>query len=694
MNAHAGNPPPGAEDSSASIRAEHAAQVGMLEWFWMDDYMPAEQTIAALRALGIQYLRFGVSWADYLREGGREWYDWLIPHLAEHFELLPCFVYTPPSLGEVPSVASPPRDPKAYADFLDTCITRYGQHFDYVELWNEPNNLHEWNYNMDRAWTRFCATVGGAAHWARKRGKKTVLGGMSPIDPHWLDAMFDNGLMPYIDVVGVHAFPGGYDLPGESCLARIDQVARVLHEHDHPAPIWLTETGYSTWRHNEFEQVRVMAEAQSLPVERIYWLTLRDLAQERPSVTGFHNDPRDYHFGLQTENGTPKLLHRLWSTYGLEGVTRAARWPTPRLSPEPCTVVTGGAGFIGCNLADRLASEGRRVRLLDNLSRAGVEKNLRWLRERHGKAIEFVPCDTRDRPAVREAIAGATQIFHLAAQVAVTTSLDDPLTDFEINLGGTLNLLDAARRQPRVPGIVFASTNKVYGGLEDVALEVAEQRYRPVDPLLRAHGIGESRPLDFHSPYGCSKGGADQYILDHARCMGVPAVVFRMSCIYGPHQFGTEDQGWVAHFLIRALKEQPITLYGDGMQVRDILHVDDLVQAYLIAEREMAHLSGQAFNMGGGPPNTISLLELLTWIERLEGRRPAITFADWRAGDQRYYVSDTRRFSRATGWHARTTSRDGVAALYQWLRDSLHVIPERADAAPQENVCPTRTSNA
>jgi CDP-paratose 2-epimerase len=648
---------------------ENAPIVGMLEWFCMGDRTLAESSIDELRVLGVRHLRIGVSWADYFREGGPEWYDWLIPSLAEHFELLPCFLYTPPSLGESPSTAAPPRLLKDYADFIDVCITRYGEHFDYVELWNEPNNLIEWNYGLDRGWTKFCEMVGNAAAWARKRGKKTVLGGMSPIDAHWLEAMFENGLMAYIDVVGIHGFPGSYDMPGEPWETRVRQVTDVLHAHGHPAEVWLTETGYSTWRHDEFAQVRVMAEASRLPVARVYLLSLRDLASTRSSQAGFHNDERDYHFGIKYADGRPKLLYRLWATHGLAGARAAAAWPTSLRKNVPVSVITGGAGFIGSNIADRLAASGRRVRIIDSLARDGVEDNLAWLRKRHGDLIEYSPCDIRDRYQLAEAIGGAEEIFHMAGQVAVTSSLDDPMTDFDVNLGGALNVLEAARRQSQPPSVIFASTNKVYGGLEDVELEVVDGCYRPVDPEWLAHGVGEDRPLDFHSPYGCSKGGADQYIRDYARCMGVPSVVFRMSCIYGPRQFGTEDQGWVAHFLIRALQNQPITLYGNGMQVRDILYVDDAVDAYLLAARRMNELRGRAFNLGGGPGNTISLMQLVDWIEELTRRRVIINRSAWRPGDQRYYVSDTRAFQAATGWRPNVGAADGVERLYHWLRN-------------------------
>ena len=333
-------------------------------------------------------------------------------------------------------------------------------------------------------------------------------------------------------------------------------------------------------------------------------------------------------------------------------------------------LVTGGAGFIGTNVADRLLADGHTVVILDNLSRGGVARNLRWLCDRHGSRVRVEIGDIRDARVVRRAMKDASQVFHFAAQVAVTTSLLDPMDDFEVNARGTLTLLEAMRARPNPPSIVFTSTNKVYGDLEDVELEPDRTRYVPADPLVRRHGVGESRPVSFHSPYGCSKGTADQYVLDYARTFRVPGAVFRMSCIYGPHQCGTEDQGWVAHFLINAIEGKPITVYGDGMQVRDILFVDDLVDAFLRAQAHMPRVSGQAFNIGGGPENTTSLVELLDSIEDLHGERPDVEFDAWRAADQRYYVSDTRRFRAATGWQPRTSVTAGLDTLYRWLLES------------------------
>lgn len=338
-------------------------------------------------------------------------------------------------------------------------------------------------------------------------------------------------------------------------------------------------------------------------------------------------------------------------------------------SDSTWALVTGGAGFVGSNLAHRLLREGRQVHLLDDLSRPGVEANVRWLQDTFGDRVRLRVGDVRDAAAVRAAVAGADQVYHLAAQVAVTTSLADPVVDFEVNARGTLNVLEALRARPAPPPLVMSSTNKVYGALPDVALERRGDRYVPADAAIRARGVGEDRPLDFHSPYGCSKGAADQYVLDYARTFGLPACVFRMSCIYGPRQFGTEDQGWVAHFLIRALAGEEIVVYGDGCQVRDVLFVDDLVDAFLRARDRIDALAGRAFNLGGGPERSLSLRELLDALEGLCGRRPAVRFADWRPGDQRYYVSDTRRFRAATGWQARVGVRAGLERLRRWLAD-------------------------
>lgn len=328
-------------------------------------------------------------------------------------------------------------------------------------------------------------------------------------------------------------------------------------------------------------------------------------------------------------------------------------------------LITGGAGFIGSNLADRLAGEGCEVVVFDALARPGVERNLAWLQARHGQRIVSIQSDVREARAVADAMRKADVVFHLAAQVAVTTSMVEPVEDFEINVRGALNVLEAARR--RSTPVIFASTNKVYGDLGDVPLELVGDAYRPQDASLSARGVSETRPLDFHTPYGCSKGAADQYVLDYARSFGLPTCVLRMSCIYGPRQMGTEDQGWVAHFLIQALAGRPVVIYGDGRQVRDILDVGDAVEAYVAAWRRIDQVSGRAFNLGGGPANAVSLLQLIAYAEEVTGRKVEVGFADWRAGDQRYYVSDPSAARRELGLDESRDWRSGVAALAEWL---------------------------
>ena len=343
-------------------------------------------------------------------------------------------------------------------------------------------------------------------------------------------------------------------------------------------------------------------------------------------------------------------------------------------------LVTGGAGCIGSNLADALARDGHDVLIYDALSRPGVERNAAWLQERHGERVTLIKADIRDDAELRRAVAEAGAVFHFAAQVAVTTSLDDPRDDFEINLLGTFNLLEAIRAKHDTTPVVFASTNKVYGDLLDLDFALEANGYTPTEPRIRDHGIGEDRPLDFHTPYGVSKGAADQYMLDYARSYGIPATVLRMSCIYGQRQMCTEDQGWVAHFLIRALNGEAITLYGDGHQVRDICDVSDAVAAYLAAWRAIDRVQGRAFNLGGGPANAVSLRVLLDHIGTLIGREPEVGFSDWRAGDQRYFVADTRALDTTLGLAQRVGWRDGVAALASWL------TAERAPSPALERV--------
>ncbi len=346
-------------------------------------------------------------------------------------------------------------------------------------------------------------------------------------------------------------------------------------------------------------------------------------------------------------------------------------------------LITGGAGFIGCNLAARFCRMGERVLVFDNLSRPGVGRNLKWLRQSFPERFAYEVADVRDPQAVRKAVRRAKEVFHFAAQVAVTTSLVDPVQDFEANLRGTLNVLEALRREKDPPPLVFPSTNKVYGALKGVSLRKNGSRYEPVEPGVRERGIPEDQPVDFHSPYGCSKGAADHYVIDYARIYGIKSIVFRMSCIYGPRQLGCEDQGWIANFLIRALQERPITFFGDGLQVRDILFVEDLVDAFFLAREHMQVLSGQAFNIGGGPANTVSLVELIQLMRDVKQVKPEIRFDQWRSGDQKYYATDFRKFHAATGWEPRTGVREGVENLFDWLTEhySLETCQDRIGTA-------------
>jgi len=336
-------------------------------------------------------------------------------------------------------------------------------------------------------------------------------------------------------------------------------------------------------------------------------------------------------------------------------------------------LVTGGAGFVGSNLVDDLLRDGWSVTIFDALSRPGSELNLAWLLSRVANGqLRYVQGDVRDFNALRQAAPDAEVIYHLAGQVAVTSSVTDPRTDFEINAQGTLNVLEVARLSHRRPIVVFTSTNKVYGGMEDVAVTERQTRYEYRDFPL---GIAESRALDFHSPYGCSKGAGDQYVRDYARIYDLPTVVFRMSCIYGPRQFGNEDQGWLAHFIIAAVTGNPITIYGDGKQVRDVLFVEDLVRALRLAVTKIATTAGEVYNIGGGPSNTLSVWrEFGPLLEELAGQPVDAGQGEWRAGDQPCYVSDIRKAARDLGWQPEIDKHTGIRRLWEWVSSNGHLF--------------------
>jgi CDP-paratose 2-epimerase len=331
--------------------------------------------------------------------------------------------------------------------------------------------------------------------------------------------------------------------------------------------------------------------------------------------------------------------------------------------------VTGGAGFIGSNYVCRLLERGEKVTIYDNLSRAGAPRNLKWLQERFGAgSFELVTADVRDAAKLAFSARSADVIVHLAAQVAVTTSVVNPREDFEINALGTFNVLEAARLNGRNPVMLYTSTNKVYGGMEDVSVVERGQRWEYENLPF---GASESQPLDFHSPYGCSKGAGDQYVRDYHRIYGLGTVVLRQSCIYGPRQFGVEDQGWVAWMIIAAQTGKPITIYGDGKQIRDLLYVEDLLDGYDAAIQNIEHVQGQVFNLGGGPQNTMSIwTEFGPRLERLLGKSVPVGQGDWRPGDQKVFVADIRKAQALLGWKPKYSVEQGVKLLFDWVSEN------------------------
>jgi CDP-paratose 2-epimerase len=331
--------------------------------------------------------------------------------------------------------------------------------------------------------------------------------------------------------------------------------------------------------------------------------------------------------------------------------------------------VTGGAGFIGTNCVSRLLNRDERVTVYDNLSRAGAPRNIAWLRETYDPdAFNLIVGDLSDAPLLTESVLDADIIIHLAGQVAVTTSVLHPRADFEDNAVGTFNVLEAARLSGRNPVVLYASTNKVYGGMEDVEIVEKESRYEYSDNL---HGMSETYPLDFHSPYGCSKGSGDQYVRDYARIYGLPTVVFRQSTIYGPRQFGIEDQGWMAWLMIAAVIGDQITIFGDGKQIRDMLFVDDLLDAYEAAIQQIDISAGQVYNVGGGPKNTISIWrEFGPSLERMLKRKIPVLWDDWRPGDQRIYISDIRKAKAHLGWEPKVNIQEGMQLLFTWISEN------------------------
>ena len=465
---------------------------GFVEWFRPGEHDRVLQAIAGMRAIGASSIRTHLSWATYHTPEGRAWYDWLIPTISRDLDLLLCVHYTPPSLSRTGRSSGPPRRLKDFPDFLDHVLTRYGSHFEHIELWNEPNNLLDWDWREDPDWLQFCEMIGAAAWWTRHRGWKPVLGGLCPFDPNLLHLFGERGLLGTVEAVGFHAFPGTWDSEAGGWQGYGNHLATmrsILDKYNPPAKIWITEAGYSTWRHDDAAQVDAFSQAHAAAADRLYWYCWQDIPRSVPVQEGLYFDPRHYHLGVVDSAGRPKMLHRRLASNNLEAPSRATALATPKIvrQTKPLLIL-GGAGFVGSNLADAAMSSGEDVIVFDNLSRPGVERNLNWLAARHGNRLHPIMGDLRDTIAVETAVAEAGSVVHLAAQVAVTSSLSDPLDDFNVNAAGTVTVLESIRRLAPETPLVFASTNKVYGALTDLRMQQMPDRYIPMDKTVRDRG--------------------------------------------------------------------------------------------------------------------------------------------------------------------------------------------------------------
>lgn len=591
---------------------------GLLEWFRPGEEDRVEQVLRDVARLGVTRLRTGISWAEYCTPAGEQWYRWLLPRLARDLEVLPCLLHTPPSLGIRPKISSPPQYPRAFADWLDEIITKLGHCFEYIELWNEPNNLSEWDWTLDPNWLTFCEMVGAAAYWARQRGKKTVLGGMAPVDPQWLWLMIQRGVIENIDVVGVHAFPALWEAHWPGWNAQLQRVRDVLTACGCRSAVWITETGYSTWRHGEFEQLRSLLQAMEAPAERMYWYAVQDLHPDHGTVDGFHTDEREYHLGLKDYNGRPKLLYRVWAEGGLEDVRNLYELAKPRARlnmPQRPALITGGAGFIGARLAQALAERGRPVIIYDNLSRPGADVNLRRLTTACGPLVEPRIADIRDFYTVRDAVRECGSIFHLAAEHDAGPGRLPP--EFEINLRGTLNLLENVRAVQPHPAFIAAST-------------------------VAAH--------DGQGLCAAAHAAADRFVLNYACACGLPALVLRFGSTYGERIPGTPVQMLPAD--------------GDGA-CWELLCADDAVEALLAAEAGVEVLKGGAYAVLGGEQNRVTPRELDSLLDTYGVRR---RFAV--AGTpSRTRAARASAFQIKTGWRPKPLHQ-GLSDLGRWAGQS------------------------
>jgi CDP-paratose 2-epimerase len=439
-----------------------------------------------------------------------------------------------------------------------------------------------------------------------------------------------------MDVIGVHGFPGTWEAVWEGWDTHIDRVQEVCDRHGSKARIWVTECGFSTWAHDEFRQLTTLVELAEAPADRVYWYSVQDLAPERETLDGFHADERAYHFGLQRTSGEPKLIGRVLGAGGLPAVREMVEFSTHAADdPGPRVLETGGAGFIGMHLVDRLASEGQAVTVLDNLSRAGSERRLRELKLRHGDLVRAEVGDVRDVFALRRCLRGCTAVHHLAATIPTDAPLAVP-DDLDVNVRATVALLEEVRRLEDPPPVVFASSSVVYAPA---------------------------------GPFACAKAAADSYVRDYARTFGLSTCCLRLGAVYGPQQSGEEEQGWLGAMPLAAANRAALVVFGDGRDVRDLLYVDDAVDALVRAIATTARSEGASFDAGGGEQNAASVGELTELVGRFDPAPARVERLPWPATEPSRYVSDNSEFAVATGWSPSVSIEDGFARVHAWVSD-------------------------
>lgn len=609
------------------------AELGLLEWFVVNEHERVERVLADMNRLGVAHLRTGVSWADWHTDEGQAWYRWLLPRLARDVQVLPCVLYTPPSMGLIAATSSPPRETKPYADFLDLLISDFGEHFEWVELWNEPNNLSEWNWTLDPGWRIFSKMIIGAGYWARHRGKKVILGGASPIDPAWFDVMCRRGVIEHVDAVGIHGFPGTWEATWQGWPFHVQRVRDTLEARGHQRPIWITETGFSTWRHDELRQIEHYLNTINAPVQRVYWYAMDDLDPDRATVDGFHSDEREYHFGMKRHDGSEKLLFRLRAESGDDERIRHVGSLNSSVSKEALAdadaLIIGGAGFIGSQLAKRLLLDGQRVRILDNLSSPGVEHSIIQFTAEFGSKVQVDFADVRNRAAIKRTVRGAKCVYHLAGCACDGPS---PTAAFEVRARGTLNLLEALREMPDPPPLIYAAR--------------------------------EAHSESTNPPHDCAMRYAEQLVRAYAHSYGLKAVALRMGCIYGPRPRELQDRCPVTGLMIAALQGKQLPLDDDEAHVLNLLYIDDLVAALLAARKRIELLSGGAFDIHGARAGSLCREDLSQHIETVLGQRAEVRHRTSVSAAKVHRAAHADSFEATTGWSPAIELSEGLQRLY------------------------------